>query len=429
MNLTDKQQKFLDDMLAQADAGKSLGEITVETLKQVDDPDVLPAISGAMKQLEAQLETQRKDFEARIAKVQRANAGRNGWHGKFDSEDQARAFGALCLSTMANKGVSHAADQFARKCAELIERDYPDVHKAMDSAADGALIAPEFSDRLVRLVEEYGVFEQAAMTMPMGSDSLTFQRRNGGMSVYVVGENTAGTESDPTYGNVTLTPKELGTLTKVPLTLEEDALAAIGELIATEIAQAFAEASDDDGFLGDGSATYHGFNGVVPVLKAINGVDDGGGLVLADGNNWSEITEANVLTLIGQVRFTRDLRFYCSNEFFWQVLAKLVLAQGGTTLGEATGGPSMQAFGVPVTITPSMPRTEGNSQIPLLCGDLRRAATVGTRRAITVDTSRDYKFAERQLTVLGHRRMAINVHDVGDATDAGPLVGLITAAS
>ena len=400
--------------------------------KELYEDGDLAKLPDAVAQLEKQYNEINADIDKKLAKAQRAAFGAvdGAYKGHFANEEQARAFGAFMVGSTVNQGINDGAEKFAAKCVEILKADHPEIHdKAMASTSEGALIAPEFSSRLIRLVEEFGVFERDAMTMPMGSDALTFQRRTSGMSVFVVGENEAPSESSPTYGNVTLTPKELGTLTKIPLTLEEDALPAIGELVAQEIAQAFAEASDNDGFNGDGSGTYHGFNGVIPKLKDINGVDDGGGLVLASGNAWSEITEADVLKLIGQVRFTRNLRFYCSNEFFWQVLAKLVLAKGGTTMGEATGGPSLQAFGVPVTLTHSLPRTEGNSQIPLLCGELRQAATVGTRRAISVDTSREFEFAKRQLTVLGHRRMAINAHSLGDATDAGPMVGLITASS
>lgn len=389
-------------------------------------PDALDALEKSFDELE-------KSIDQRVAKARRtAGLGLSDakYKGHFANEDQARAFGAFFLTKTAGKNIKVAGiEDAARRADEILKSDYPELHKAMDSANDGALIPPEFSSRLIRLVEMFGVFEADAFTMPMGSDALTFMRRTDGMSVYVVGEGSAPSQDDPAYGNVTLNPKELATLCYIPLTLEEDALPAIGELVAQEITQAFAEASDNDGFNGDGTAATHGYEGVIPRLKTINGVDDGGGLVLASGNAWSEITEADVLKLIGSVTYADDPRFYCSRQFFWQVLAKLVLASGGTTMAEATTGPSFQAFGVPARLCQKLPKVQGNSQVPLLCGDLSKSSTVGQRRQITIDADRSYKFAERQVTVLGHRRLAINNHDLGDATNAGPMVGLITASS
>ena len=64
-----------------------------------------------------------------------------------------------------------------------------------------------------------------------------------------------------------------------------------------------------------------------------------------------------------------------------------------------------------------------------LYGDLRQAACIGNRRSLEIETSREWKFGERQVAVLGRGRFAITVDDVGTATEAGPMIGLITAAA
>jgi len=398
--------------------------------KLADDGDLIKA-PEQIQELEKQFDDLAKDIDAKIAKVHRTSYNDNGqYRGHFDNEDQARAFGALFVSRMVGKNIP-GAEAFAKRCGEIVEKDYPDIHKrAMDSVSDGSLLMPEFSSRLIRLVEQFGVYEAEAFAMPMGGESLTFMRRTGGMTVYVVGEGSAPTQSDPSYGNVTLVPKELATLTYIPLTLEEDALPAIGELVAQEIAQAFAEAGDDDGFNGDGSSTYHGFTGVIPKLIDINGVDDGGGLTLGSGNAWSELTQADHDKLMGGLpTYVSNPKYYCSRPYFAQVLVKLMHSAGGVTAGEIEGRRQLMFNGDPVRIVQKMAKTEANSQIPLLYGDLRLSSTVGQRRQLSVDADRSYKFAERQVTVLGYRRIAINNHDLGTADAAGPVTGLITAAS
>jgi HK97 family phage major capsid protein len=398
--------------------------------KFADDGDVVK-MRRSVEQLETDFKAIGDDIEQKLAKVRRTSwDGRGNYRGVFDNEDQARAFGAFCISRAT--GLDENTDKLAARAAEVLKKDYPDVHvRAMDSATDGALIQPEFSSRLVRLIEQFGVFEANAFIMPMGGDTLSFLRRTGGMSVFLVGENTAGTGSDPSHGNVLLTAKEWGTLTYVPRTLEEDAFAQIGELIAVEISQAMAEKTDDIGFNGDGTATYFGIVGVRQRLLTVNGVDDGGGLVLGAGNLYSELTLANHEKVMGTLPTyaAGNAKWYCSRLYFFTVMATLMNAAGGVTAGEIEGKRRLLFGGDPVEISQKMPRVTANSQVCCLYGDLRQAATVGRRRGVTIESSRDYKFAERQITYLGTQRKAINVHEVGTATTAGPIVGLITAAS
>ena len=46
---------------------------------------------------------------------------------------------------------------------------------------------------------------------------------------------------------------------------------------------------------------------------------------------------------------------------------------------------------------------------------------------MTLAYSTDYKFAEDQIAIKGTERIDIVVHDVGDTTVGGPVVGLVTA--
>lgn len=397
-----------------------------EVLLHFAEKGTIPQALGAIKQLESQFTTINADIDKKLDKVRRTAFDlRGNYRGVFATEDEARAFGLFCISRTRE-------NDLATKASEMLKRDYPDLHKrAMDSATDSSLLMPEFSNRLVRLVEQFGVFESNAFIMPMSSDSLTFLRRTGGMTVYLVGENTAGTESKPTHGNVTLNAKEWGTLSYVPRTLEEDSIAMIGELIAIEVAQAFAEKTDDIGFNGDGTATYFGINGVRTRLASINGVDDGGGLVLGSGNAYSELTTADHDKVMGTLPTyaVSNAKWYCSRIYFFTVMARLMNAVGGVTAGEIQGRRALLYGGDEVVIAQKMPRTAANSQVCALYGDLRQAVTVGRRRSVTIDESRDYKFAERQIAYLATARKAINVHDVGTDTVAGPIVGLITAAS
>jgi HK97 family phage major capsid protein len=117
-------------------------------------------------------------------------------------------------------------------------------------------------------------------------------------------------------------------------------------------------------------------------------------------------------------------------------MKKLELASGGVTAAEvASGSTDGQFLGYPVTISQVMPATEANSQVCALFGNFSLAGSFGDRTGIGVDFSEhatiggENVFERNQIAVRGIERFDINVHDVGTATDAGPVVGLITAAS
>mgnify|MGYP002145128051 CR=1 FL=1 len=88
------------------------------------------------------------------------------------------------------------------------------------------------------------------------------------------------------------------------------------------------------------------------------------------------------------------------------------------------------ALGYPVTMSQVMPKTDVNSQIAAYFGDFAMGAKFGEvtgSMAIAMDTSLGFKSHTTYFRCS--ERIAINVHDVGDTTDAGPIVGLISAAS
>ena len=90
------------------------------------------------------------------------------------------------------------------------------------------------------------------------------------------------------------------------------------------------------------------------------------------------------------------------------------------------GKPNRSYLGYPVVIDQTLPTTVStiNNVAMLFFGDLRLAATMGERRGIRVKTSDDRYFEYDQIGIQATERVDINVHDLGDATTAGPLVAL-----
>lgn len=301
-----------------------------------------------------------------------------------------------------------------------------------DAEAGAALVPPEFETDLIVLRELFGIFRVNARMTPMASETKTRPRRKGGVTAYWVGSGQAATESKATYNQVMLTAKKLMVNTRYESELSEDAFLDIGDTLAGEIAYAFASAEDDAGFNGDGTSTYGGIVGVRAALAAIFGVAAGAGQVLGAGNAWSELTLANFQAVKGALPLfaeTPNTAWYCHKAFFEDVIVPIVLAAGGVTAAEVVAGIRRQFLGYPVHICQKMPSSEANSQIPIFFGDLSLAAMFGDRRATTIAVSDQFHFDTDELAIRGTERVDINVHDVGVSGTAGPVVGLVTAAS
>lgn len=296
----------------------------------------------------------------------------------------------------------------------------------------GYLVPPEFSTDIIDLREQYGVARQVARVVAMSSDTLTIPRRVGGLTAYFVGEASAITASDKAWDQINLVAKKLAALTLWSSELAEDAMINIGDDLAGEIAYAFSQKEDECYFNGDGTSTYGGITGIRQKLRDVDGtISNIKGLQVATGNAYSEIILADFHNTMSRLPlYARGgARWIASAAFFDTVMHKLQVAAGGNTVANIADGGVPRFLGYPVTLSQVMPTTEANSQICALLGNFQQGTTFGDRRLLSLALSSEYKFAEDQLAIRGTQRFDINVHDVGNTVNAGPIVGLITAAA
>lgn len=295
----------------------------------------------------------------------------------------------------------------------------------------GYLVPEEFETSIIVLRETFGVFRQNANVVPMGSDTKWIPRRTGGLTAYFVAEGAAITESKAGWDRVQLIAKSLKALAYTSTELDEDALISLGDTLAGEMAYAFANKEDECGFNGDGTSTYGHINGVRNRLLDVFTTSGGTGLVLASGNAYSEITLSDLQKVQGAlpVYAEQGAAWFCHKSFWSQVLMKLALAAGGVPAAEIMMGGQRRFLGDPVVISQVMPSTEANSQVPIVYGSLAKGAMLGNRRGVTIAESIHDRFSEDEIAFRGTQRFDIKVHDVGATGTAGPIVGLITAAS
>ncbi|MEN1705331.1 MAG: phage major capsid protein [Planctomycetota bacterium] len=384
----------------------------------------IDTIEGALTQLEESQKGLPGLIDKKLATV-RSMIGddRHGYRGIFTDERQAAAFACITLRS--------APGEIGDKADAYLKREFPDLHqRVMDTTTSGSLIPHEMSTRVQALFESFGVFEAESFPMPMGSASLSFSEQLTDPEVYILEEGEDSDEDEPTFGTINLNPKTWTVCIIWPKQLEEDALPALGELIARSVTRAMAEKLDEVGFTGTADKASFGIRGVAPALQAIDANPANvPGLVLGSGNAWDELTLGDHEEVVATLPQYADsnAKWYCHRRYFGTVMMRRMLEQGGVTAAEVQGRRELLFLGYPVRVVQKMPKAEANSQVPVVFGDLRMASTIGNRRQLTMETSEHAQFKKRQMTLLATRRLAVNVHDVGDAEEAGPMVGLVTA--
>ena len=156
------------------------------------------------------------------------------------------------------------------------------------------------------------------------------------------------------------------------------------------------------------------------------------GLQVASGNAYSEIALGDFEGVVSLMADEADdgAKWYVHRKFYFNVMHALARAAGVANMFELLSPRRERYFlSYPVEFVASMPSVEGNSQICALLGDLTLGAYLGQRKALTIDRSEHVHFVNDQIGFRGMERIDINAYGVGDTTEAGVIVGLITAAS
>ena len=445
----EKIKTAVDDLAKNMASTKEVTDLIDERTKQ--DKDLLAATKADVDTLNsgaAEVAAQVAELKKQVRRVnsfQREELFSGGaYTGKFSSPLEAKRFALLVMASvtagipelqaqheMAVKGVE---DNGLEPC--WVDKDGRKAMTGSSLAGGGVLVTVEQSPTILKLLETYGVFRARARRWPMGAGQSLVPKIDGLLTVTCPGEGVAATESDPTLKLTSLTPKTLLALTCFGLELEEDSLVALGELLADLFTRSFAYYEDLCGFLGDGTSTYFGFKGITGALRAVDAtIANIKSLFVGAGNAYSELTLANFDSVVGtlpQFADVGDPRWYVHRYFYWTVMVRLALAVGGVNATEVVlgaGQKQKQFLGYPAEFTQVMPRVEANSQICAIFGDLAAGAFLGTRGGLEFATSDQRYFDKGLIGVRGRDRIAINVHGVGDTTNAGPISAQITAAS
>lgn len=338
-----------------------------------------------------------------------------------EAVEKAMRFGHWLLASRGNRKSLNFCDRHGIQVK---------AHTEGVNSAGGFLVPDEFETELISLRERYGVFRREARVRPMSSDTLRVPRRSATLSASFVGEATAGTESTQTFESVLLVAKKAMVLTTVSNELSEDAFVNLADDVAGEIAYAFAKKEDECGFIGTGTSTYGGIRGVVDIIE--NGTAAVQYYDAALSSSFADLSLDNIgafMGLLPEYADTPNAKFYMHKAVWHGAFEAALTSAGGTSAREIKDGYAGQPtlFGYPVVFTQVMRSSYTADKIVALFGDLTLAASFGDRRQTTIQISDSAlnAFEQDELAIRGTERFDINVHDAGNSTTTGPIVGLL----
>lgn len=336
-----------------------------------------------------------------------------------DGERDAYRSGQFILAALFN-------NDRARRFCQSDGIDYRALSVGVNTAG-GFLVPIEMSTAIIDLRETFGVFRRECDVVPMARDIMEIPRTAGRVTATFTAENAALTESDPTLNQVTLTARKLGAITRISSELAEDAIVDMADRMTREFAWAFAKKEDDVGFKGTGAAADGSIRGIN--VKIIDGTHTAGAVDTSAADTFAAISLDDVHSLMGTLpEFAiPNAKWYISSVGKALVFDALAAAGGGNTITNLTGRIEPSFLGFPIVVSQSMPTTTGDlsNVVMFLYGDLKQCASLGDRRQITVAISTERYFVEDQIAIKATERLDINAHDLGDNTDAGPIVAMI----
>jgi HK97 family phage major capsid protein len=424
-----KLQAQHDEAVARASAILNLAteenrELSEDEQKQVDEniklaDDLQPKMAQAKKveQRAAELLKDRGTFNSTGERLFKEPAKPKA-HGKlkaFKNGQDAYDAGQFLMATI---GGNSKSMQYCREKGLVLN-----VHSEGVNSAGGYLVPEVMESAIIDLKEQYGVARQNAFVYPMTSDATVIPRRQSGFTVYYVGENALGTESDLSWSQVRLEAKKAMILTRLSSELNEDSIVALADITASEMAYAFANAEDSAVFLGDSQSAYGGVTGLANSLLA------GSVATAANGDNtFAELEWAFFEGAVAKLPQFPGLRaaWYVNSAMFYTAMARLANAAGGNTKADIASGYALQFMGLPVIFTQVLPSSTGDlaSQVVGFVGDLSMCGTFGSRRGVTISSDTSRYFEYDQIALKATQRWTWNGHETGTATVAGPMIAL-----
>lgn len=323
------------------------------------------------------------------------------------------------LNDHAKKHVDNSGSQIRLKAANLTEGN---------EFYGGLLVPQEVGTQLVSLREEFGVFRKYADVQVMARETKVVPKVENNSAVFAVAEGGTFTQSDVSFREVALSARKFGAYLKYSSEVSDDAIINLADAITKDLAMSFEQKLDSCAFVGDGTSTYGGIVGLSQFHQWQTGINGGtwttdatkaynGGVVVGSSSTWASLTAADINSVIAAARRYPGFKgtMFCHQQFYAQVLQRLIDAAGGISANEMVNGYQAKYKGIDVVFVESMPSATAVSTVPLVYGDLKLGAMLGDRLGVQTDTqSTGTDFLADTITVRAKARWDVKIHDAGN---------------
>jgi HK97 family phage major capsid protein len=244
--------------------------------------------------------------------------------------------------------------------------------------ADGGYLVPdEFRASIVEKRDKAAVIRPRANVIPMGRDKLEMPVENAGITLYWKAENTALTESNPTFANLMLDTNKLTGLGKMSREFFADSAVNIMDYLSRLYGRKFAAEEDKKFMTGSGTGEPKGIHQYT-VSQAV--AQAGANLVANDIKNL-------FYTLPVQYR---DNAVFIMHNTRIQLLDKLQDTTGRYLWASGLDGRPGTLMGRPVLEQNDLPTNlgAGTNESVIYFGDLNYYL-IGDREQMSIETTRD----------------------------------------
>lgn len=283
-----------------------------------------------------------------------------------------------------------------------------------DNTLGGFLVPNGVSEELIELKEQYGVARQLAGVTSMPLPKWDVNRFGDDVVVYKTSEGASMTQSDMTFGQVTLLSEEIGALSLQSNRLLRLSAVDIGDAFSRSAMRGFAKFEDGSYFNGE-----NGFEGLSTKVGA-NSTKDVTGLTAWSGISLDDLLEWTSLLPAYTDQFApSEIPITCTRPVFQQVFRKYAMAQGGSSMEDQLNAGELEFDGHPIILNNSMARTFANNAIAAYIGPFKHVTKFGELEgSMSFDSSDHRHFDSNQMAFRGLEEIAINCHNVNNVNDS-----------
>ncbi len=344
----------------------------------------------------------------------------------FDDAESAQAFGGWArVNISRQKGEEHK--RFGEDM-DILNRWGQKTGVTYNNNSGGATVPQEFMASLIWRTEQYGAARKVANVVRMSRDNLLVPRKTGIISMSFTQEASTPTAQDNSYDNVELTARKAMALVQVSNEWLEDSAINVADDYANSCAEAQAITEDNCLFLGDGTATYGGFQGLNVALPGGSTPTSNASGAYLTAAAWSAYTLANFNVGMGSVQNVKNNRcvFVGSRQFYHQVCVRLdkqatQYKDAGASAVAGFNGADASFLGFPYIFSQVMPTATSSNARSCYFGDISSIAMLGDRRDLRIEVSKDRYFDSDSTGIRATARIAVNVHGDGRGSTVGPV--------